>query len=43
MVMGDQRNWLVAQPSTSLDEPPAQVDIFPGVHGLVEAADVADG
>ena len=40
MVVGDQRDRLVAQPGADLDQPPAQIDVLAGLHGLVEPADV---
>lgn len=42
MIVGDQRDRLVAQPGTGFHQSPAQVDVFTGAHALVETADVGE-
>ena len=39
MVVGDQCDGFVAQPGAGFDQPPAEVDVFSGLQGLVESAD----
>ena len=43
IIMTHQRDGFITAAGTRLDQPPAQVDVLTGGHGLVEATDVAHG